>query len=388
MSEWDVFVSHASEDKKEIVEPLVRALQDAGLRVWYDKFSLKVGDRLRRSIDEGLKSSRFGIVVLSPHFFRKDWSQAELDGLTQREIGHTKVLLPLWVNVTFDDVCAYSPTLVDRVAARWSDGLPEVVRALLEAMTPSGAGSAPQASVPKKVPSSHDHLVLLLSPEGKTVILASQEVMLGDDLQVAIVARDPEESAFLAGLRTSRGKPMAVVSGLAAHLGKLESATHTRRGVDEIWKVTLKDLSNNHGGGLTEMSYNGISADQLAEMRARRILLNQHRMRKGNLQDAMLETFLRGSSTAIKAHESPFPKLYSEVGHDESMFLAAARLFAVLLLCLTDAVEHVLELKLTLKGNALQVAFRGRRARRYSNVVPPVISIQGSCTLKEDAHEH
>jgi hypothetical protein len=67
-SEWDVFISHASEDKNSVVHPLAEELMLRGLRVWYDKFTLKLGDSLREKIDYGLRYSRFGVVVLSPHF--------------------------------------------------------------------------------------------------------------------------------------------------------------------------------------------------------------------------------------------------------------------------------------------------------------------------------
>ncbi len=261
MSKWDVFVSHASEDKKDIVEPLVHALEGAGIRVWYDKSALKVGDRLRRSIDEGLKSSRFGIVVLSHHYFGKDWAQAELDGLIQQEIGRATVLLPLWVDVTFDEVRAYSPMLVDRLAASWSDGLPAVVRLLVDAMRAPVKGSVPAVGGLKSLPKFHDELVLVLSPEGKTVFLAAQEVVLGEDVRLTIAVRDAEEAAFLAGLRGSRGR-MGVAYGSTAQLGTLESATQSRRGSKDVWTVTIGQLLKHFSESFAEMSYNGISADR------------------------------------------------------------------------------------------------------------------------------
>ena len=81
LEEYDAFISHASEDKEELVRPLADALVERGLKVWYDEFNLTVGDSLRRSIDKGLAKSRFGIVVLSSSFFAKNWTQYELDGL-------------------------------------------------------------------------------------------------------------------------------------------------------------------------------------------------------------------------------------------------------------------------------------------------------------------
>ena len=114
--EYDVFVSHASEDKDEIVRPLAQALQDAGLRVWYDEFELRIGDSLRRKIDMGLARSRFGIVVLSSAFFKKGWTNYELDGIVTRAVGGEQVVLPIWHDVTKKQVIEYSPSLADKVA--------------------------------------------------------------------------------------------------------------------------------------------------------------------------------------------------------------------------------------------------------------------------------
>lgn len=120
-SDFDVFISHASEDKDAIVRPLAHALQDLGLNVWYDEFSLRLGDSLRRKIDEGLARSRFGIVVLSPAFFRKNWTQYELDGLVTRENTGQQIILPLWHELSKDTLIQHSPSLADKVALRTSD---------------------------------------------------------------------------------------------------------------------------------------------------------------------------------------------------------------------------------------------------------------------------
>ena len=131
--EWDVFICHASEDKVEFVRPLAERLNQAGLKVWFDEFSLTVGDSLRRSIDTGLVKTKFGVVVVSSNFFNKEWPQRELDGLATRERDGRKVILPVWLGVDIDDVAAHSPTLADRVAARADDGLGKVTMDLLRA---------------------------------------------------------------------------------------------------------------------------------------------------------------------------------------------------------------------------------------------------------------
>lgn len=114
--EYDVFISHASEDKDEVVRPLAQALRDGGLSVWYDEFELRIGDSLRQSIDTGISASRFGIVVLSKAFFDKGWPNYELDGLVTMAVNGEQTLLPIWHNITKDAVVSYSASLADKVA--------------------------------------------------------------------------------------------------------------------------------------------------------------------------------------------------------------------------------------------------------------------------------
>ncbi|MGH8547102.1 MAG: toll/interleukin-1 receptor domain-containing protein [Methylococcales bacterium] len=70
---WDIFISHASEDKDAIARPLAEALVGAGLTIWYGEFTLQLGDSLRRSIDRGLANAPYGIVILSPAFLATEW---------------------------------------------------------------------------------------------------------------------------------------------------------------------------------------------------------------------------------------------------------------------------------------------------------------------------
>jgi hypothetical protein len=113
---FDVFISHASEDKDEVVRPLALALQQGGLSVWYDEFELRIGDSLRRKIDKGLGASRFGVVVLSKAFFGRGWPEYELDGLVTRAVSGEQILLPIWHQVTKKEVIGYSASLADRLA--------------------------------------------------------------------------------------------------------------------------------------------------------------------------------------------------------------------------------------------------------------------------------
>ena len=113
---FDVFISHASEDKDTIVRSLATELVGQGLKVWYDEFTLRIGDSLRQKIDKGLAKSRVGLVVLSPSFVSKGWTNYELDGIVTRTVSGDQILLPIWHNITKQEVIDFSPSLADKVA--------------------------------------------------------------------------------------------------------------------------------------------------------------------------------------------------------------------------------------------------------------------------------
>lgn len=116
--DYDVFVSHAWEDKESFVDEFVNELRALGAKVWYDKTQMKWGDSMRAKIDEGLRKSRFGVAVLSPDYIaeHKYWTKAELDGLFQMESINGKTLLPIWHNLTKQQVMNFSPIIASKLA--------------------------------------------------------------------------------------------------------------------------------------------------------------------------------------------------------------------------------------------------------------------------------
>jgi signal transduction histidine kinase len=114
--QWDVFISHASEDQEEFVRPLAQALAQLGVQVWYAEFSLELGTSLSRSIDKGLAGSKFGLVVISKAFISKKWPERELQGLVANQIAGQTVIIPIWLDVSQQDVLEYSPPLADTFA--------------------------------------------------------------------------------------------------------------------------------------------------------------------------------------------------------------------------------------------------------------------------------
>lgn len=138
-NKWErprAFISHDSRDKTDIVEPIALQLQKLMCPVWYDQFSLRVGDSLRESIEQGLRECSKCILILTPNFLtNKGWSKREYDSIFTREIVEKqKVILPVWDAISAEDAYNFSPILADRVAVQWSLGVEEVARRLLRAI--------------------------------------------------------------------------------------------------------------------------------------------------------------------------------------------------------------------------------------------------------------
>lgn len=115
--EYDVFISHSAEDKDLFVNDLAKALQDSGISTWYDSDDIGWGQSIRQEIDKGLANSRYGIVIISPTFIEKYWTNYELDGILDKESSTgTQMILPIWHNITADQVKKYSHSLSTKLA--------------------------------------------------------------------------------------------------------------------------------------------------------------------------------------------------------------------------------------------------------------------------------
>ena len=146
MKSWDVFISHAAEDKETVAWPLAQALIRGGLRVWIDRQELNIGDSLREKIDAGLANSRFGVVILSPKFLAKAWPGRELNALLAIEEAGTKVILPVWHEIDKRTLAAHSPILADRLAGNTAAGIKELARNIIRIVDQDAAFTFPLSS--------------------------------------------------------------------------------------------------------------------------------------------------------------------------------------------------------------------------------------------------
>ena len=134
---WDAFLSHASEDKDKVARPLYKVLTNLGKKIWFDEFTLKIGDDLRDKIDEGLSESTFGIVIISKKFFEKNWTKEELGALESKAtITGKKVILPVWYKITKEEVLKYSPLLSKLHALNFNEGINVIAKKIAEEISP------------------------------------------------------------------------------------------------------------------------------------------------------------------------------------------------------------------------------------------------------------
>ena len=130
-----LFISHASEDKETVAKPLSNALINYGFRVWYDEYSLFMGDSLKGSIDRGLSQCDYAIIILSPAFFSKHWTREELDGVVALEnLRRVKILLPIMHRLTYKQIVPFSPTLAGKKMINFDIGIEKVIKAISEAI--------------------------------------------------------------------------------------------------------------------------------------------------------------------------------------------------------------------------------------------------------------
>ncbi|MCD9015429.1 toll/interleukin-1 receptor domain-containing protein [Parachryseolinea silvisoli] len=129
---YDVFISHAVEDKIPIVNALDTALRAKGLEVWYSGKELSIGDQLTQTIYQGLNESQYGVVILSPTYLRKAWAMDEFFQLIRRQQEGVKVVLPVLYDITPEELAARYPPMADLVSVSASVGVEIVVNKIYE----------------------------------------------------------------------------------------------------------------------------------------------------------------------------------------------------------------------------------------------------------------
>jgi hypothetical protein len=165
-----------------------------------------------------------------------------------------------------------------------------------------------------------------------------------------------------------------------AGVGSLVDVEHIAFAGRQRWRIELMALQSDFSTTM-EMGTPGTTVEQFAEIRAKRILLNEKRPEQTDFNQTMREVLVQGQGAVIKVEGSPFPALYKEYGSEPSRFLQIAWITAVMQMKLSNTVATIDRLHLGLSGYVLTISFRGTRARKFSNVDPYVIKIDGQLDL-------
>ena len=397
--EYDVTLSFAGEDR-QYAEALARLLDDGGYSVFYDndKRTLLWGENLYDYFFAVYKEkARYCVIFASEHYVRKLWTNHERKSAQARAFEESGTyILPVKLD---DKEIPGIPSTVGYLDLH-SMSIEEIYQALVEKLSDSPSQRPTTLSNSPVVEEDRGEFLLLGSEDEKMYFFPLQEVHRDStEMSLELLPESPEDAAFLGTLQDQLSNQFASRPTLICAYQEyaswvtpqniLETSSH--------WKVLLNpDSRGQNHDFFSEATVNGISPDEIAKMRARRILLDEKledadpTSSQSNVFDqAMLEVYIRGMATSshepkLQVNASPLPQLYRQFGQTPERFKKFARLISILHLKLTNTVENVLQLDLELLGpTQLQVKFKGTRPKFYSNEDPKVLEFEGICSLSK-----
>jgi nucleoside phosphorylase len=260
---------------------------------------------------------------------------------------------------------------------------------LAKTARPDGAGGAPVAHAGTTgAVDENQSLVVMAVQDGRVALLSAIRIEVAEATKLVLTPNTPRDSELLARIVADPAlQPFRVAYGNVAQLAHVGSVSRIYEGGRETWTVELRPDKVEFD---MEWAHPGYSQDRLAELRARRILLDENlELPWGSIIERLnslsVENSVRGRHPLIKVLNSPFPALFTDLGGDIPVFLAAARLFALLQLKLSGAVEYVNQLDLQMRGDdELEVKFEGLRPRTSPTIEPHIIRFEGVCKLKKE----
>ena len=399
---YDVALSFAGEDRKHAKE-LADLLKSGGFTFFYDKYEQTDlwGKNLYGHLSSIYKDkARYCVVFLSKHYAIKPWPRHELESAQARAINEIReYILPVRLDDT--EIEGILPT-VGYLDLR-EVSIEEVYQALAQKLSGTTSLKPIDKMTTTLVQNPLDEFVMIWSRDGIQYFIPFQNALWNStEISLDLFPETPGETAFLRSLRNNPNSGSArdalafALQEDAAWVIPQEVVQNTS-GSQTIWKIVLKNVGNGQASTFfDEMAIGNVSSDQIAAMRARRILLNEKptvdrpSLNQVNASDQeMLESFVHGPGlsrheTSIQVLESPIPNLYRNFGQSVGRFQKFARLASVLFLKLSRTVENILELEFELLNpEQLRVRFKGRRRRRYANAEPSIIQVDGICPLSE-----
>lgn len=381
---YQVALSFAGE-QRAYVDKIAQCLRQAEISVYYDDFEKHDSwgkDLYQHLSDIYQKRAQYCIVFVSKEYEQKVWPSHELRNAQARALQEKdkEYILP----VRFDDTDLPGLTPTIRYLDFRSEGADGICRAILAKLGKVPAQSRERQRLLKCELSPRAYLS---APELQRIEFPKLlDCEWGANIALSVVPSDAGTEAFYAGLR-GHSKALVVAYGFDVAVASVRSAARKISDGIAYWNLILTPEETSFTSFM-EMGTGTTSADQLAELRARRILLNENPYTETkteslaeSLNSAMTESLIRGADSRLKILGSDFPIMYEGIGNDQ-VFLEAAWIKAAADLKLSGSVERIERLVLSLQSSRLQVDFVGYRQRKFSNVDPYRMQIAGEQELK------
>jgi hypothetical protein len=422
-----IFVSYSHTDRKWLerlkvhMKPLER---DHNVIMWNDT-KLRSGDKWRLEISKALASAKVAILLVSADFLASDFihsdelppllQSASKEGMTILSVivGHCSFSFsPLSqfqaVNEPKQPLNSISEGQVDeiffqlfqRIYALFvapegknnsTKNTPRNTIRTDKLTSPNSSSSKASALVveknqkrPKLDPTlkklatskkkSLNDSALLVKRTGEWEIIRVTQSQISETLTLVLHASTPVQRAFLTSLRQSNTLT-SISYGLQTFMCKMQSIQTKTEKNQETWHLQAIIQEFNRR---TEMTINGITPDMQAQTRARLLLLNELAPKDTN------PFWSLGSTVLVEIKESPFPTLYKMLHNQPTAFKKATSLIATWYLQISNTVEHILKLDLSLKGQVLAVRFEGQRSA-YFQESPAIIRVEGTCDLSRSS---
>ena len=402
MQKYDVALSFAGEDRQH-AKALAALLKAGGYWFFYDENELAQlwGKNLYDYLSSVYKDrARYCVMFLSQHYERKLWTNHERQMAQARAFQENReYILPVRLDDT--EIPGIPPTV------GYLDLRSMTIEEVYEALVMKLSGTTPKTAATDRTTSSvvekdTTEYVLLVSEDGKSYFVPFQNARWDStEISLELFPESPEETAFLRTLRRhindafARDVHIALALREDAAWVKPQEIVETASGSQIVWKVVFKEERHRQNANpFGEMTFGSLSPDKMAEMRAKRILLDeklgelpgdfQNRTGPAGLfNETTLEMFVRGGN-GFQISASPIPSLYRFIGKSQGQFEKFARLTSILYLKLSNTVEGILQFDLKLlNSNQVEIKFKGRRHRRYMNVDPYEFEVNGICELSE-----
>ncbi len=398
--DYDVALSFAGEDR-ELAEALAELLKNDGYKVFYDKYEVAQlwGENLYDNFSEIYKNrSRYCVMFASKHYAQKPWANHERQNAQARAFENSVAyILPIRLDDT--EIPGILPT-VGYLDGR-SMSINEIYLILKEKLTgePSPVTSVPTS--PTTVEDDSGEFVLFGSEEGELYFFPFQDVRRdSNEISLKLLSESSGHVAFLNTLQNKLDSTFSTRITLSCAYKEYAAWVNPKNIVEahSHWEILLNsDNRWQDADFFANMTVGNFSPHQIAEMRARRILLNEKlndtvpALGQNNpLDQTTLELHVGGMPPStpherkLQVTVSPIPDLYQQFTQTPGRFKKFARLISILYLKLTNTVENILELDFELLAKEqLQVKFKGTRPQIYTSVPPSTLEFEGICALSE-----